>query len=103
MREKVIVKKKGCPKDDLPEKPVRSSFFLLRTSLGVPPRPGIAKRHHCEIHHRGRAQIPKINLRIMVYQGSQLDYVCGFPPGVKNPLNPHLLERNPENPDSSAD
>ena len=28
LREKVIVKKKGCPKDDLPEKPVRSSFFF---------------------------------------------------------------------------
>ena len=26
LREKVIVKKKGCPKDDLPEKPVRSSL-----------------------------------------------------------------------------
>ena len=46
MREKVIVKKKGCPKDDLPEKPVRSSFFFTTDFAGRPPRPGIAKRHH---------------------------------------------------------
>ena len=58
MREKVIVKKKGCPKDDLPEKPVRSSFFFTTDFAG---RRGTAAGHRGRAsRHRGRAQIPKI-------------------------------------------
>ena len=58
LREKVIVKKKGCPKDDLPEKPVRSSFFFTTDFAG---RRGTAAGHRGRAsRHRGRAQIPKI-------------------------------------------
>ena len=105
-------KKKGCPKDDLPEKPGRSSFFFTTDFAGRPPPPG--HRQAAPPRHRGRAQIPKIrgprgsNTQ---KQGSQLDYggflaeIRPFYPlqnKAKYPQNPQLWERNPQNPDSSA-
>ena len=83
-----------------------TTFFFTTDFAGRPTPPG--HRQAAPPRHRGTEVPPRQgsntqnSLRIMVYQGSQLDYVCGFPLGSKNPLNPPLLERNPENPDSSA-